>query len=302
MVNQYLHTEGQQHLKYTAIINAQFMPSEDTKQVGALRCLWGSLARAGWVRIGRYRVMFLAIVALSIALFIVFIVLLVGAFFIRELLIPPLFAVLLWIVVWIAVFICVFALLLLPILGLSELVRWLPMIISETKVRAITQGTKPPQCMEGHFGGDAGKVLGRVFSYLFWFLVLMIFVAFIAFDLISTLIRGLGIYVPGDTMTLTTALIILNVVITTALLIIAIITQPDPNTTHIVNEARTFVLTWFTATLVLSLLTIMEPPAFITTVLLTLIMAITIDTAIYVTLTTTIINHLKTQTPKNHST
>jgi hypothetical protein len=294
MVNQYLHTEGQQHLKYTAIINAQFMPSEDTKQVGALRCLWGSLARAGWVRIGRYRVMFLAIVALSIALFIVFIVLLVGAFFIRELLIPPLFAVLLWIVVWIAVFICVFALLLLPILGLSELVRWLPMIISETKVRAITQGTKPPQCMEGHFGGDAGKVLGRVFSYLFWFLVLMIFVAFIAFDLISALIRGLGIYVPGDSMTLTTALIILNVVITTALLIITITTQPNPNTTHIVNEARTFVLTWFTAILVLSLLAIMEPPAFITTILLALITAITIDTAIYVTLTTTIINHLKT--------
>jgi len=253
MVNQYLHTEGQQHLKYTAIINAQFMPSEDTKQVGALRCLWGSLARAGWVRISRYRVMFLAIVALSIALFIV---LLVGVFFIRESLIPPLFAVLPWIVVWIAVFICVFALLLLPILGLSELVRWLPMIISETKVRAM----------------------------------------------ISALIRGLGIYVPGDSMTLTTALIILNVVITTALLIITVLTQPNPNTTHIVNEARTFVLTWFTATLVLSLLAITEPPASITTILLILIMAITIDTAIYVTLTTTIINHLKTQTPKNHNT
>lgn len=291
MVNQYLHTEGQQHLKYTAIINAQFMPSEDTKQVGALRCLWGSLARAGWVRIGRYRVMFLAIVALSIALFIV---LLVGAFFIRELLIPPLFAVIPWIVVWIAVFICVFALLLLPILGLSELVRWLPMLISETKVRAITQGTKPPQCMERHFGGDAGKVLGRVFSYLLWFLVLMVFALLITFDLISALIRGLGIYVPGDSMTLTTALIILNVVITTALLIIAIITQPSPNTTHIVNEARTFVLTWFTAALVLSLLAITEPPASIITILLILITAITIDTAIYVTLTTTIINHLKT--------
>ncbi len=294
MVNQYLHTEGQQHLKYTAIINAQFMPSEDTKQVGALRCLWGSLARAGWVRIGRYRVMFLAIVALSIALFIVFIVLLVGAFFIRELLIPPLFAVLLWIVVWIAVFICVFALLLLPILGLSELVRWLPMIISETKVRAITQGTKPPQCVERHFGGDAGKVLGKVFSYLLWFLVLMVFALLITFDLISALIRSSGIYTPGDPTALTTALIILNVVITTALLIIAIITQPDPNTTHIVNEARTFVLTWFTAILVLSLLAITEPPAFITTILLALITAITIDTAIYVTLTTTIINHLKT--------
>jgi len=241
--------------------------------------------------------MFLAIVALSIALFIV---LLVGAFFIRELLIPPLFSVLPWIVVWIAVFIfiCVFALLLLPILGLSELVRWLPMIISETKVRAITQGTKPPQCVERHFGGDAGKVLGKVFSYLLWFLVLMVFALLITFDLISALIRSSGIYTPGDP----TALIILNVVITTALLIIAIITQPDPNTTHIVNEARTFVLTWFTAILVLSLLTIMEPPAFITTVLLTLIMAITIDTAIYVTLTTTIINHLKTQTPKNHNT
>jgi hypothetical protein len=298
MVNQYLHTEGQQHLKYTAIINAQFMPSEDTKQVGALRCLWGSLARAGWVKIGRYRVMFLAIVALSIALFIV---LLVGAFFIRELLIPPLFAVLPWIVVWIAVFICVFALLLLPILGLSELVRWLPMLISETKVWAITQGTKPPQCMEGHFGGDAGKVLGRVFSYLFWFLVLMIFVAFIAFGLISTLIRSLGIYVPGDSMTLTTALIILNVVIITVLLIITIITQPNPNTTHIVNEARIFVLTWFTAILVLSLLAITEPPVSIITILLTLITAITIDTAIYVTLTTTIINHLKTQTPIDHN-
>jgi hypothetical protein len=267
------------------------MPSEDTKQVGALRCLWGSLARAGWVRIGRYRVMFLAIVALSIALFIV---LLVGAFFIRELLIPPLFAVIPWIVVWIAVFICVFALLLLPILGLSELVRWLPMLISETKVRAITQGTKPPQCMERHFGGDAGKVLGRVFSYLLWFLVLMVFALLITFDLISALIRGLGIYVPGDSMTLTTALIILNVVITTALLIIAIITQPSPNTTHIVNEARTFVLTWFTAALVLSLLAITEPPASIITILLILITAITIDTAIYVTLTTTIINHLKT--------
>jgi len=291
MVNQYLHTEGQQHLKYTAIINAQFMPSEDTKQVGALRCLWGSLARAGWVKIGRYRVMFLAIVALSIALFIV---LLVGMFFIRELLIPPLFAVLPWIVVWIAVFICVFALLLLPILGLNELVRWLPMLISETKVRAITQGTKPPQCMEEHFGGDAGKVLGRVFSYLFWFLVLMIFVAFIAFDLISTLIRSLGIYVPGDSMTLATALIILNVVIITVLLIITITTQPNPNTTHIVNEARTFVLTWFTAILVLSLLAITELPASIITILLILITVITIDTAIYVTLTTTIINYLKT--------
>ena len=245
--------------------------------------------------------MFLAIVALSIALFIV---LLVGAFFIRELLIPPLFSVLPWIVVWIAVFIfiCVFALLLLPILGLSELVRWLPMIISETKVRAITQGTKPPQCVERHFGGDAGKVLGKVFSYLLWFLVLMVFALLITFDLISALIRSSGIYTPGDPTALTTALIILNVIITTALLIIAIITQPDPNTTHIVNEARTFVLTWFTAILVLSLLTIMEPPAFITTVLLTLIMAITIDTAIYVTLTTTIINHLKTQTPKNHNT
>jgi len=267
------------------------MPSEDTKQVGALRCLWGSLARAGWVRIGRYRVMFLAIVALSIALFIV---LLVGMFFIRELLIPPLFAVLPWIVVWIAVFICVFALLLLPILGLNELVRWLPMLISETKVRAITQGTKPPQCMERHFGGDAGKVLGRVFSYLLWFLVLMVFALLITFDLISTLIRGLGIYVPGDSMTLATALIILNVVIITVLLIITITTQPNPNTTHIVNEARTFVLTWFTAILVLSLLTITELPAFITTILLALITVITIDTAIYVTLTITVINHLKT--------
>jgi len=134
-----------------------------------------------------------------------------------------------------------------------------------------------------------------------WFLVLMVFALLITFDLISTLIRGLGIYVPGDSMTLATALIILNVVITTALLIIAIITQPSPNTTHIVNEARTFVLTWFTAALVLSLLAITELPAFIITVLLTLIMAITIDTAIYVTLTTTIINHLKTQTPIDHN-
>jgi hypothetical protein len=127
-----------------------------------------------------------------------------------------------------------------------------------------------------------------------WFLVLMVFALLITFDLISTLIRGLGIYVPGDSMTLTTALIILNVVIITALLIITIITQPSPNTTHIINEARTFVLTWFTAALVLSLLAITESPASIITILLILITAITIDTAIYVTLTTTIINYLKT--------
>ncbi len=192
------------------------------------------------------------------------------------------------------------------ITGFRGLANALPALVEELRGGAQPEVEVPP-CLVEYFGGRAIEVLGRLYSRLLANTsVAMYFLVFACVDLVLLLVIGppsslkeplLTESVPAVLRTsVDVALGILGVIITVVLLPRLLLIGRDAinaEVLRVVRGVRFRSLTWFSIAITLVIVSIMLPPIASIVFIAPMILAITISLTTYLTLATTVIEHIQ---------
>jgi hypothetical protein len=195
--------------------------------------------------------------------------------------------------------------------GFRGLVNALPALVEELRGGAQPEVEVPP-CLVEYFGGGATEVLGRLYSRLLTNTsVAMYFLVFAIADLVLLLVIGppsslkeplLTESVPAVLRTsVDVALGILGVIITVVLLPRLLLIGRDAinaEVLRVVRGVRSHSLMWFSIAITLIIVSMMLPPIASIVFITPMILAITISLMTYLTLATTVIEHM--QSPRSN--
>ena len=193
------------------------------------------------------------------------------------------------------------------IAGFRGLADALPMLVEELRGRALPGGTEVPLCLVRYFGGRATEVLGGLYSRLLATTsAAMYLLIFACADLVLLLVIGpppslkeaiLTKEVPTVLRTsVDVALGVLGVVVTVVLLPRLLLIgrgAVDTEVLRVVHGVRFHSLMWFSIAITLVIVSIMLPPIASIVFIAPMILAITISLMTYLTLATTVIEHMQ---------
>jgi hypothetical protein len=197
--------------------------------------------------------------------------------------------------------------------GFRSLADALPMLVEELRGRTPPRGTKVPQCLIRYFGGRATEVLSKLYTLsLIITLIVMYYLIIMSGGLASSLMTGPSLSL-NETMRTTSLLFtkeiptafrttvditlgILGVVITVAFSLGSLLIgrgAVDAETLRVVHGVRFRSLMWFSIAIILIIVSIMLPPTISIVLIAPIILAITISLMTYLTLATTVIEHMR---------
>jgi len=196
--------------------------------------------------------------------------------------------------------------------GFRSLADALPMLIEELRGRTPPRGTKVPQCLTRYFGGRATEVLSKLYTLsLIITLIVMYYLIIMSGGLASSLMTGPSLSL-NETMRTTSlfteevptafrttvdiTLGILGVVITVAFSLGSLLIgrgTVDAETLRVVHGVRFRSLTWFSIAITLIIVSVMLPPIASIVLIAPITLAITISLVTYLTLATTVIEHMQ---------
>jgi hypothetical protein len=192
-----------------------------------------------------------------------------------------------------------------PITGFRGLANALPALVEELRGGAQPEVEVPP-CLVEYFGGRAIEVLGRLYSRLLTNTsVAMYFLVFAIADLVLLLVIGPPSSLKEPLLTeapavlrtsVDVALGILGVIITVVLLPRLLLIGRDAinaEVLRVVRGVRFRSLTWFSIAITLIIVSMMLPPIASIVFIAPMILAITISLMTYLTLATTVIEHMQ---------
>jgi hypothetical protein len=210
------------------------------------------------------------------------------------------------------------------ITGFRGFVNALPTLVEELRGRAPPGGTEVPPCLTRYFGGRAAEVLGRLYSRsLIITFIVILFLMIFSYDLTLLLMMGPRSLMTGPSPSLnetmhTTSLLftklftkevptalritvdinlgILGVVITVVFSLGSLLIGSDAADIEVlgmVRDVRFHSLTWFSIAITLVIVSIMLPPIASIVFIAPMILAITISLMTYLTLATTVIEHMR---------
>jgi hypothetical protein len=182
------------------------------------------------------------------------------------------------------------------ILGLRGLAYALPVLINELRLPR-----EVDQCMIEHFSGDAAEVLSRVYKhflpllaiYLFLILSAFIITAYFALILTGYSVSSFVELVYGDVTdtAIKINLGVLSVILATIFTVNHL--KHDETILGFIHNVGFFVLEWFTFTILIIIASMVIPPFYAVLLPIPLTLAITISLTAYLTLATTVIEHMQ---------
>jgi hypothetical protein len=191
------------------------------------------------------------------------------------------------------------------ITGFRGLANALPALVEELRGGAQPEVEVPP-CLTRYFGGRATEVLGRLYSRLLTNTsVAMYFLVFAIADLVLLLVIGPPSSLKEPLLTETPAVLrtsvdvalgILGVIITVVLLPRLLLiggNAINAEVLRVVHGVRFHSLTWFSIAITLIIVSMMLPPIASIVFITPMILAITISLTTYLTLATTVIEHIQ---------
>jgi len=196
--------------------------------------------------------------------------------------------------------------------GLRSLADALPMLVEELRGRAPPGDTEVPLCLVEYFGGRATEVLSKLYTLsLIITLIVMYYLIIMSGGLASSLMTGPSLSL-NETMRTTSlfteevptafrttvdiTLGILGVVITVAFSLGSLLIGRgvvDAETLRVVHGVRFRSLTWFSIAITLIIVSVMLPPIASIVLIAPITLAITISLVTYLTLATTVIEHMQ---------
>jgi len=201
------------------------------------------------------------------------------------------------------------------ITGFKSLADILPMLVKELDGKASFERIEVSQhlqCLIKHFGGRATEVLGRLYSrFLIITLIVMYFLIIMSGGLALWLMTGpspspnelmhvISLFIKEVSTALGTsvdvALGILGVVITVVFSLSSLLIgrgAVDTEVLRVVHDVRFHSLTWFSIAITLVIVSIMLPPIVSIVLIAPITLAITISLMTYLTLATTVIEHIQ---------
>ena len=192
------------------------------------------------------------------------------------------------------------------ITGFRGLANALPALVEELRGRAPPGDTEVPPCLVEYFGGRATEVLGRLYSRLLTNTsVAMYFLVFAIADLVLLLVIGPPSSLKEPLLTeapavlrtsVDVALGILGVIFTVVLLPRLLLIGRDAinaEVLRVVHGVRFHSLMWFSIAITLVIVSMMLPPIVSIVFIAPMILAITISLVTYLTLATTVIEHMQ---------
>jgi len=198
------------------------------------------------------------------------------------------------------------------IAGFRSLADALPMLVEELRGRAPPGGTEVPPCLVRYFGGRAAEVLGRLYSRSLIITFIAIFILIIMSGglalwlmigpslSLNELMYAISLFIKEVSTALGTsvdiALGVLGVVITVVFSLGSLLIGRDAinaEVLRVVHGVRFHSLTWFSIAITLVIVSIMLPPIVSIVFIAPMILAITISLVTYLTLATTVIEHMQ---------
>ena len=197
--------------------------------------------------------------------------------------------------------------------GFRSLADALPMLVEELRGRAPPGGTEVPPCLVEYFSGRATEVLSKLYSLSFITTLIVILILIImSGGLASSLMTGPSPSL-NETMHTTSLLFtkeiptalrttvditlgILGVVITVAFSLGSLLIgrgTVDAKVLPVVHGVRFRSLMWFSIAITLVIVSMMLPPLVSIVFIAPMILAITISLMTYLTLATTVIEHMQ---------
>jgi len=198
------------------------------------------------------------------------------------------------------------------ITGFRGFVNALPTLIEELRGRAPLGGTEVPPCLTRYFGGRATEVLGRLYSRSLIITFIAIFILIIMSGglalwlmigpslSLNELMYAISLFIKEVSTALGTsvdiALGVLGVVVTVVFSLGSLLIGSDAAGIEVlgmVRDVRFHSLTWFSIAIILIIVSIMLPPTISIVLIAPIILTITISLTTYLTLATTVIEHMQ---------
>jgi hypothetical protein len=203
------------------------------------------------------------------------------------------------------------------ITGFRGFVNALPALVEELRGRAPLGGTEVPPCLTRYFGGRATEVLGRLYSRsLIITFIVILFLMIFSYDLTLLLMTGpspslnefihaflyvISLFIEKEALTILrasmdVALGVLGVVVTVVFSLGSLLIGSDAADIEVlgmVRDVRFHSLTWFSIAITLIIVSTILPPTISIVLIAPIILALTISLMTYLTLATTVIEHMR---------
>jgi len=203
------------------------------------------------------------------------------------------------------------------ITGFRGFVNALPALVEELRGRAPLGGTEVPPCLTRYFGGRATEVLGRLYSRsLIITFIVILFLMIFSYDLTLLLMTGpspslnefihaflyvISLFIEKEALTILrasmdVALGVLGVVVTVVFSLGSLLigsNAADIEVLGMVRDVRFHSLTWFSIAITLIIVSTILPPTISIVLIAPIILALTISLMTYLTLATTVIEHMR---------